>query len=95
MGGMTITLQIGNSDDKLTQERWAQFVECCQDAVQRFCKAVHFFAASEGSKRWQNAVWVVEIDCAGAFMLQKAIIKIRSDYNQDSAAWTIGHTLFI
>lgn len=43
----TATIQIGNSDDKLTQSEWSDFVSAIKDAVQRFSERIHFLAAQQ------------------------------------------------
>ena len=53
----TITVQIGNSDDKLTQWRWAQFYDETRDAILSAGQALMFFSgASYPTAKWQNAV---------------------------------------
>jgi hypothetical protein len=37
---ITYTLQIGNSDDKLTQKEWSEFVEAVNDLVKKFARKI-------------------------------------------------------
>lgn len=88
-----ITLQIGNSDDKLTQAEWSAFYKAIDTAVSYFAKKIHFAGAAAIDAPRQNACWVFEIEDAKE--LRSAVTRIRHDYLQDSAAWTDGETEFI
>lgn len=91
----TITIQIGNSDDKLPQARWARFVEDIAVIISyRHCR-IHFFACSAGGELWQNAAWVVVCSAEEAALLKAAITEMRGAYDQDSVAWTEGETQFV
>lgn len=86
---MTITIQIGNSDDKLTQAKWANYVFDVATMVASHKCEVHFFACSAGSEIWQNAAWVIVCDDENERKLLKdSIATIREGYNQDSVAWS-------
>lgn len=92
----TITIQIGNSDDKLTQKQWHRFIENIHDAVRIYCSEVHFFGASPGTEPWQNAAWVVV--CRDQFSereLREEVKTQREAHQQDSVAWTEGDTELI
>jgi hypothetical protein len=92
----TVTIQIGNSDDKLTQREWSEFVIEVNELVDANAANVHFFGAPSGWLVWQNVAWVIQFDDAvvqEAF--QKKLIEIRKKYKQDSVAWTEGETLFL
>jgi len=41
----TITIQIGNSDDKLSQASWSEFVERARQLISVHSRVVHFFGA--------------------------------------------------
>lgn len=90
----TVTLQVGNTDDKLRQAKWSQFVEIIGAAVEIFGK-VHFSGGSDWYKPWQNACWVFEIEDDKIEPLKTDIARIRGLFEQTSAAWTEGETLFI
>lgn len=91
----TAAIQIGNSDDKLSQSDWSKFVEQMRFAVADSADALHFFAASEGSSPWQNACWVIEIDEGEIASFLCEIERIRKNYKQDSVAVLIGKAEFI
>lgn len=90
----TVTIQIGNSDDKLTQTEWAAYVLMMRTNILQHCTAVHFFGASANWERWQNVAWVVVCEDAKLAALKAAVTDARSTFNQDSAAWTEGETQF-
>jgi hypothetical protein len=90
----TVTIQIGNSDDKLTQTEWAAYVLMMRTNILQHCTAVHFFGAPANWERWQNVAWVVVCEDAKLAALKAAVTDARSTFNQDSAAWTEGETQF-
>jgi hypothetical protein len=96
---MTITIQIGNTDDKLTQAEWSDFVALVHDYIERYVEdraaSVHFFGVSADYERWQNAVWVVLLMDEQEPSLRADISTARRKFRQDSAAWTTGETSFV
>ena len=94
---MTITIQIGNSDDKLTQKEWSLFVSAVRREIAAMPHTdVHFFGCASAYSQWQNACWVVETwSNVATRNLKKGIQAIRQEFRQDSVAWTQGKTLFI
>ncbi len=91
----TIIIQIGNSDDKLSQAQWSHFFKRVDNAVRRRSHQVHFSGASDPSQEWQNAAWVMEIDEEKSLHLWDDMKVIREMFNQDSIAWTEGKTIFV
>lgn len=91
----TVTIQIGNSDDKLTQAQWALFVHQADNAIRQRCNRVHFFSTSPNTEAWQNAAWVIEIYENAGYALRSALKELRELFNQDSVAWTEGETSFV
>lgn len=91
----TVTLQIGNSDNKLTQQEWSSFVSEIQQQIDKYAETVFFFGGSPNWSPWQNVSWVFIVDPTYAVEIIFEIKGIRERYRQDSAAWTEGSTLFI
>ena len=97
----TVTIQIGNSDDKLSQKQWAQFVAEIGALITDAEVDVHFFGGAPSFERWQNAAWVIAVRAEvlhpnvvlGA--LKVAVADLRAQFKQDSAAWTEGETEFV
>jgi hypothetical protein len=83
-----ITLQIGNSDDTLTQSSWSKFVEEIRQVVVFYASTIHLR---------QNYCWVFEVKCdqMNEGYCKDRLRSIREIYEQESVAWTEGNTLFI
>jgi len=92
----TVTLQIGNSDDKLTQAEWHRFVEAVRGLLESWPGvAVHFFGAPPNWTPWQNAAWVFAIDDEAVAALREAVVEVRARFRQESVAWTEGAAEFV
>lgn len=92
---LTITLQIGNSDDRLSQREWHDYVEAVRAVLEVNHVQVHFFGAPPNWTPWQNAAWVFVIEREQIPDLQAALIEIRVEFRQDSFAWSEGETAFL
>ena len=91
---ITVCVQIGNSDDKLTQAQWATY--CL--AVSNLCDdhgTVHFAGGPPTQAQWQNFCVVVEVPWDKTELLASRLEELRGQYNQDSVAWLSGETFFI
>ncbi len=91
----TVTIQIGNTDDKLTQSHWSAFVKKCDSLICRRARQVHFSGFSNPSEVWQNSAWVFEISGGESARLWDEMKQLAQEFNQDSIAWTEGKTLFV
>lgn len=91
----TVTIQIGNSDDKLSQADWAMYVKEVQRAINYYCPDVHFFGGSPNWERWQNVAWVTNANKDELTRLSLRLSEIKEKYRQTSIAWTQGETSFI
>lgn len=91
----TVTIQIGNSDDKLTQAEWGRYVKDVERAINYHCPDVHFFGGSPNWFPWQNVAWVTNAPKDDLMRLLMRLREIREQYGQDSIAWTQGETVFI
>lgn len=95
----TVTVQIGNTDNKLTQQEWAHFVDEVGRAIifhtSDIKDAIRFCAPSIGWSSWQNACWVFSCSTGGMISLADRLTAIRARYKQDFLAWTEGKTEFI
>jgi hypothetical protein len=93
-------IQIGNSDDKLTQERWSQFVSEVHDFIIGWGYPIYFHGVSIGSAPWQNACWVFDVSeifeqVSAIEILRHELARMCFMYNQDSIALTLGDTEFV
>lgn len=92
---MTFCIQIGNTDNKLTQQEWNHFVVDVQSLVETL-GVVHFFGGPATYAAWQNVCWVVEIKSRDAkHMLVENLMRIRANFKQESVAVLFGTTEFI
>ncbi|MEI6193600.1 MAG: hypothetical protein WCS42_04645 [Verrucomicrobiota bacterium] len=91
----TITVQIGNSDNKLRQVEWADFVETVKNLIASFAVEIYFFGGSSNWESWQNACWVFCLNDYDVAKLNASLTVVRKRYKQESLAWTAGQTVFI
>jgi hypothetical protein len=91
----TITIQIGNSDNKLTQNDWAHYVESAKLSIESHANEVHFFGGPPNWYPWQNVAWVIAIKDEEIPTLKQSLAYVRHSYKQDSIALLIGETEFI
>jgi len=91
----TVTLQIGNSDDKLGQQEWSRFIKDIDHAVRGNNAEVHFWGPSNGDEPWQNAAWIFNCRDYDLKQIKKECTSIRERYYQESVAITTGETEFI
>jgi hypothetical protein len=91
----TATLQIGNSDDKLTQKEWSDYVNEISKTLEYRKIAIHFSGGSVNWAQWQNYAWVIALNEEAISELLSQLCLIRKKYRQDSVAWTEGDTEFI
>jgi hypothetical protein len=91
----TIVVQIGNSDNKLSQTEWAEFVRRVDGIIRQQANAVHFFGGTENWAVWQRVCWV--FDCKGEQLpdLRRKLTATRKEFRQDAAAFTEGETEFV
>lgn len=99
---MIVYVSIGNSDDKLTQAEWAQFVRELDSSVRHHSgDRVHGAWLSESASPWQNACWCVEYADLDAWPTQveeqkRWLARLAHKFRQDSIAWAeVPETHFI
>lgn len=103
-----VYISIGNSDDKLTQAEWAEFVthvdialmdrEQLHDPYAPIIRR-HGNWRSRPDDPWQNACWCIELDdesTDGEIGHIKAdLAQLAEGFRQDSIAWAEATTEFI
>lgn len=91
-----VYVSIGNSDDKLTQAEWSNFVLQMSTEVVSHASTVHGAWFSLPTVRWQNACWCLEFTSEAAMMTARENTAIlRKSYRQDSVAWAVATTEFL
>ncbi len=91
----TISILIGNSDDKLTQKQWAEFVGNTEFWVKKFCSTIHFSGGSTSNLPWQNYCIVFGVEENKEVWIKENLLELKRKYNQDSIAWIDGQTIFL
>lgn len=89
----TVSILIGNSDNKLTQHAWADFIEY----VEKVCRATlqypkvhtHFAGGSSYNTKWQNACWVFTCDDEHVKTVREYLGKAAYKFAQDSIAMSV------
>jgi hypothetical protein len=86
---MIVYISIGNSDDRLTQKEWAQYVL----EITTFVAGLgHTHGAwySEPASAYQNACYCVEFKTqSDAYDAKIRAMDIRAKFRQDSVAWAV------
>ena len=91
----TITVQIGNSDDKLSQKEWSEFHLRISGACIAYAAETHFSGTSNGEASWQNACFIFDCEDSDIEELRMELSFIRSCFGQESIALMEGETEFI
>lgn len=98
----TAVICIGNSDDKLTQADWSQFVKDVDAFVDKWRFNVYFRGFPSSAERWQNACWVLDArdlfgEPAGMArdILRQELGRIAKNYKQDSIALILGDSQMV
>lgn len=91
----SVVVQIGNTDNKLTQAEWSHFVVAVNAKISEGSIAVHFMGGSAWDAPWQNACWVCGVLEDEVDELLGELTKVRKAYKQNSIAVQVGDTQFI
>lgn len=103
----TVYATIGNSDDKLSQARWAEFAREFVETIRIQADEIHGVWWSGPDQPWQNccvgfsvkdetlppenAPTVRELGRNRIELLQESLTRLRQHYDQDAVAWVRGH----
>ena len=83
----TVYISIGNSDDKLGQAQWVNYIVDMNTAIFHWQTKRHGYWHSPFSSQWQNACWCVEISERDEPALVLKLREIAGRFGQDSIAW--------
>jgi len=92
---ITVVVQWGNTDDKLSQRAWHHFCGEVTDLLQLIGVDQHFLGYSQPNEWWQNACAVINVRVHDISELRHKLALIATAYKQDSIALTIGRTEFV
>lgn len=88
-------VSIGNTDNKLSQQQWHDFVADVTSVLNHYGK-IHFFGGSPNWEWWQNVAWIIECRyVADISNFSVALEAIRKRYEQDSIFVLRGSPKFI
>lgn len=88
-----IVIAIGNSDNKLTQMEWSDFVSEIAIEIEYIKAKIHFFGGASTWEQWQNVAWIIETKYPEELLVR--VKKIREKYKQESAFVMVGDEEFI
>lgn len=91
----TVTIQIGNSDNKLSQKSWSEFIGKTRSLVESYCQEIHFDGGSRHDAPWQNACFVAIVDTDRKGSLCDLLEMLRMEFYQESVAVTFGQTQMV
>lgn len=92
-------ITIGNTDNKLTQQEWSEFVADVNRFVDKWRFNIYFHGCPPSDARWQNACWV--LDARDLFgepggmaidILREELGRLAKSYKQDSIALMLGNS---
>lgn len=83
----TVYASIGNTDNKLPQQRWSNYFWEFQKCMTSFADQVHGVWLSEPSSSYQNACIAIETEAVAN--LRVALAMIGRDFDQESIAFAV------
>lgn len=94
---LTAYVSIGNSDDKLSQRQWCEFVNTVEEAFDEERWRVHGAWFSRPDAAWQNACWCIELlgNTRSYFRLRRELREIAATFNQDSITFAKAEVEFL
>lgn len=90
-----ILIQIGNSDDKLSQAEWSRFIKQLRNVLIVARARLHGEWFSAADSPWQNANWCIDATSVDRKFLRETLIRLAQNFRQDSIAWTEGEVEFL
>lgn len=88
----TACIQIGNSDNKLTQQQWSNFCAQTYTVAEEFSSIIHFAGGAASNAPWQNYCIVAEIYPHLEEPLRTKLSELKEEFSQDSIALLVGTT---
>lgn len=84
---ITVYVTIGNSDDKLTQSEWSDFITRIQHAFHNLAYHQHGEWFSNPDSKYQNAIWCIEVREVMIHRIKDQLSMIAKKFRQESIAW--------
>lgn len=95
MSKKTITVCIGNTDKKLSPEKWGEFISDTAEIIRASADAIYFFGMPPANAPWQNCCWVFETNSDLEPVLRRSLTALGANYSQDAVAYITGTTEFL
>ncbi len=93
---MTVYVSIGNSDDKLTQREWSEFVEEVVRLACSYASEIHGTWGSGSDSPYQNGCVAFDITHpANVEVMKRELSRLAAKYRQNSIAWAEAETTFL
>lgn len=89
------TVVIGNSDNKLTQHEWANFITQVTNVVASRSQEVHSIAHTRPDSIYQTAVFVFAVEKANLEPLRKDLATAARHYRQESITLMVAKPEFV
>lgn len=86
---ITVYVSIGNSDDKLSQREWSEYVEDFCTVMEKYAEATYGVWFSGPESRFQNACVAIAVLGDDIAALRADLLDTRETYDQDSIAWAV------
>jgi len=86
---VTIYISIGNSDDKLTQSKWQDYVVAMDNLVDYYIAHTHGRWFSAPDTPYQNACWCIEVDERDLDAIRCELALLAQRFGQDSIALAV------
>ena len=84
---ITVYITIGNSDNRLTQQRWSAFIADLLTVVQEYSTQIYGPWYSSPTTPLQNACVGVVVSVHHVDRMRARLTELRHEYSQDSIAW--------
>lgn len=92
---VTVHAAIGNSDDKLSQLIWSEYIRDFQQVMTDVSNIVHGVWFSAPNSQFQNCVIAAEMYAGALPALKSRLIELRKRYEQDSIAVNVSESEFV
>lgn len=89
-----VCIQAGNTDNKLTQQRWSSFCATLFNLADEFGD-IHFTGGPSTTSHVQNYCIVVEVPKSNVDYFLTELADVRSTYDQESVAVITGEAKFV
>lgn len=81
-----LIIEIGNTDNKLTQQEWSRFVNQVEFAVRQTSQQIYGIFLTEPSQPYQSAAFHGVFSETGGKQLTQYLLDIASEFRQDEIA---------